>query len=546
MNRVSYYAFGFVCAVTLLLSFGCQQEADPEDDGGGGGKFTRPDTVIEVPLNYDGSGSLTLEGLSGNDVFLVKLNTFSEGKYGSIAPSGFADGEHVRNVPAGVITIDGKTLTRYERHWQGPYPPAGPLAVSRSMASVYTEAQTVGDKNDFYVDISSNNDNFTKESATLKVIGEHCKVWVVEEYFDDASPAGGTDGKVKLSQLKALADKFDTIYPLETVLLGYEYGGGPGGNGGADGDSSIQILVFDIDGDVEVEKSGITLGYFNPVDEFKKTAGTAYQYSNEAEIFYLDSEALDRIPDTIYSTLIHEFNHMINFNVKVMQTNSQGIEVWYTEMLSMLAEDVIGPLAGIPYEPGEDNGNVITARIHANWLHTYYKTSVMYWNNAHALDYYAANYAFGAYLVRNFGGPQLLSDIAKSPEGGKISLDRSLRKINGQNIDIGYALSRFGEALVYSGSKMPANALSFDKTVSEKIGGNEYKFPGFDIWKMAYTIDGEDYAGPRCLLYEQESYYIPHYAVQLFSRKDWLEVSGQLTIQVENGYRLIDYYAMVR
>ncbi|MDR1256332.1 MAG: hypothetical protein LBJ86_01115 [Spirochaetaceae bacterium] len=494
-------------------------------------------------MNGAGVGSVTLEGLSGNDVFLVKVNASDSGKNASIATSGFTAGEHVRNVPAGVITIDGKTLTRYERQWQGPYPPAGPLAVSRSMASVYTEAKTVGDKNDFYVDISPDSEIFTGKKATLKVIGKHCKVWVIDEYFDDTSPADGTDGKVNLSQLKELADKFDAIYPLETALLGYEYGGGPGGDGGADGDPSIQILVFNIDGDyIDSSPNGFTLGYFNPYDEYQKTAGN--QYSNEAEIFYLDSEALDRMQDTIYSTLIHEFNHMINFNVKVIQPNSQGIEVWYTEMLSMLAEDVIGPLAGIPYEPGKANGNVITDRIHRNWLQTYFGTSVMSWNNS--LNDYAANYAFGAYLVRNFGGPQLLSDIAKSASSGGASLDESLRKINGQRIDTKYALSRFGEALVYSGSQIPATALSFDKTVSATIAGNLYTFPRFDIWKMTYSSGGNNYAGPKIFLYEQESNSIPPYAVQLFSRQDWLGASGQLTIQMKNGNSAIDYYIMVR
>jgi hypothetical protein len=172
----------------------------------------------------------------------------------------------------------------------------------------------------------------------------------------------------------------------------------------------------------------------------------------------------------------------------------------------------------------------------------------MYWDNT--LDSYAANYAFGAYLVRNFGGPELLHEIAISSLDGKASLDDALQKlnpqINGQNVDTGYALSRFGEALVYSGDNMPAGVFSFDKTVSKTIGGNAYTFPRFNIWDMAYTDQKNYYKGPIILVYDQAAYSIPSNAVQLFSRESWLNVSGQLTIQVQNGNSGVDYYVMVK
>jgi hypothetical protein len=220
-------------------------------------------------------------------------------------------------------------------------------------------------------------------------------------------------------------------------------------------------------------------------------------------------------------------------------------------MLSMLAEDVIGPLVGIPYTPGTANGNVITARIHLRWLSTYFNSSVMYWDKDNTLNSYAANYAFGAYLVRNFGGPALLHEIATSPLDGKASLDDALQKlnpqINGQNVDTDYALSRFGEALVYSGDNMPAGVLSFDKTVSATVEGELYTFPRFNIWDMEYTDQEMNYyRGPVFFEYDQAAYTIPPKAVQLFSHESWLNVSGPLTIQVQNGNSDIDYYVMIK
>jgi hypothetical protein len=364
---------------------------------------------------------------------------------------------------------------------------------------------------------------------------------VVNENFDSTLSSDESDNEVTQAQINALADTFDEIYPLETNLMGYESGGGPAGKGGVDGDPQIQILVYDIDGDYDNHQNGITYGYFYPHDENEAPN------SNKAEIFYLDSEMLDKDPDTVYSVLIHEFNHMINYNLKVLETgNYSNYETWYTEMLSMLAEDVIGPLVGITYNPSSPNGHVIHTRI-LYWLVSYMDYGAMQWNDEDALFYYSSNYAFGAYLVRNFGGPELLSLIAKSPKGGRDSLDESLRALNGPSVDTRYAMTRFGEALVYSGNAKPAGGYSFDKTVTGDVGGVEYIFCGFDIWGMQYTLDGEGpFKGPLVFLYEEGvTNPIPPYTVQLFSRNDWQNKSA-VTINVVNGNPKVHYFVMTR
>jgi hypothetical protein len=337
-------------------------------------------------------------------------------------------------------------------------------------------------------------------------------------------------------QIDALATMFDVIYPLETNLLGYEYGGGlqPGdiGYGGMDGDPPIQILICDIDGDYNMSRKGVTLGYFYSVDEYAKVSNpnSQYFYSNEAEIFYLDAEMLDARPETIYSTLVHEFNHMINFNVKVKQQNDKwsNWESWYTEMLSLLAEDVMGPLVEIPYDLSLDNGNVIRERI-PTWLASYADYGVMHWDNGNPLPYYASNYAFGAYLVRNFGGPGLLSRIAKSDLGGEVSLDEALTALNGSHATARYALSRFGEALVYSGSSQPSGVYSFDKEVPGLVNGESYTFPAFDIWDISYTTTtgGPVYIGPKTYTYES-GIVIPGKGLKLFQHADWKKKTGNL------------------
>jgi hypothetical protein len=515
----------------IFLLFSC----DASLDDSGGSDAPGPAPAHEVLLDSSGNGSVTLTGLANNDAYLVKVNASESPRTASVIPAPSASGEEEIRVPAGTVTIDGQTFIRYERQWQIKIPADDMPLANRSVVSDYTTAQ-VGDTKPFYVDATLS----TKE-ATLRKIGEHCKIWVDNDRFNNGSTSEN-DNSVTEEQINALAEKFDKIYSLETNLVGYEYGGGLGGNGGVDGDPQIQILVYDIDGDYGNHENGITYGYFYPVDEF-----LSYPYSNKAEIFYLDSEMLDADPDTVYSVLIHEFNHMINFNLKVLETDDDSnYETWYTEMLSMLAEDAIGPLVGIPYLPSSPNGHVIHTRI-LYWLVSYMDYGAMQWTDEDALFYYSSNYAFGAYLVRNFGGPELLSRIAKSPKGGRDSLDESLRALNGPSVDTQYAMTRFGEALVYSGNAKPAGGYSFDKTVTGYVGKDEYTFSGFDIWKMQYTLGGEGpFKGPSVFLYKEGvANSILPYTVQLFSRDDWQNKSA-VTINVVNGNPDVHYFVMTR
>jgi hypothetical protein len=525
LNRFIMGALMVCCAVLL---FACFQE---DVVVGAERSISYPSSVHKISLNSAGYGVARLENLAGNDVYLAKVNVTRVRYNTNIAAGDFAtgnshDGEGSRD-PAGIVILDnGETLIRYERHWQITLPAENALTVNRNLASSFAAAK-VGDTKSFYVDVSPQ-----QKSATLKHIGTYCKVWVAEDAGSDVN-----------SKITGLADKFDAIYPLETKLLGYE--NGAGGNGGADGDPKIQILIYDI----ADYGNGTTYGYFYPGDEFQR--GSTYPYSNEAEIFYIDSVSLDSNPKAIYSTLIHEFNHMINFNIKVLgggQITSWNNEVWYTEMLSMLAEDVIGPLVEIPYDSSSDNGHVINARI-PMWLAGYADYGVMQWDNSNPLPYYASNYAFGAYLVRNFGGPALLSAIAKSYAGGRGSVDGSLRALNGWAVDTVYAMHRFGEALVYFGEAMPKDVCSFYKTVTETIGGTDYMFPRFNIGEEIVgeiiSLTGHGVRGVRPFE-KLTDYSSPPNSVQLYSDSTWKNKRGTLDVFLRNVDANASYYLLVK
>jgi hypothetical protein len=524
----------FCAAAWVPLFFSCEFEGTEEDSG----LFMAvPDTVRRINVSSSGNGSIALDGLEGSEVFLVEVNPSVDSVYRKRAGryNGYADRDRLAETavldvsagPSGAFSADGGgERPRSTFHPPVVYPGEDGLlsmrnpvrSPERNQAARSVVSYSLGARKSFYVDVGEK-----KIDAQLRGAGSYCDVWVADDSYDDPSNTGDT--KITADQAQELAARFDLIYPLETALLGYEYGGGPGGNGGADGNAKIQILVY------RIADPGVA-GYFYSGDEFSRSEKP---HSNEAEIFYISTRWFALNPDLTYSTLIHEFNHMINYNVKVLQNRARW-ETWYTEMLSMLAEDVIGPMVGI----SATNRNHVTPSRIPTWL----KITALTWTSGEAwnqtADAYAPAYAFGAYLVRNFGGAKLLSAIAMSPFSGAFSIERSLQDRYGNAMTLDYAISRFGEALVYSGERSPQAAVSLSKTVTSTIAGNEYTFYGFDIWKA--NAANENWTGEGPLLYDGS--VLSGYTAVISGQ--WQNQRGRLVISLADVNPALKYYAIIR
>jgi hypothetical protein len=370
-------------------------------------------------------------------------------------------------------------------------------------------------------------------------------VWIADERFDDGS-SSQTDNLITAAQAAAMAAKFDSIYGYETALFGFEYGGKTDGiytgqpSGGVDRDLRVQILVYDIDYDAAVDKKSFVVGYFWAKD-LENGA-----HSNQAEMFYIDSEATDKNPELAYSTLVHEFQHMINYNRKFILSNEmRASSTWFDEMLSMLAEDMISPLIGIN---ANNSAHPIKGRIPA-FIGYYDRGGITGWNTAEPLISYAVSYGFGAYLARNYGGPSLIKAIMDANEVDIAAINNALNNTPGGisgSSPFQDALQRYGEALIFSGGFMPSGANSFDK---DKAGNadtsNTYTFKGFDIWDTANPATG--YPGPTVWSLDWQ-FPMPAYSIIVQSLADWQGVQGNLNITVTKPHNPanVKLYLMVR
>jgi hypothetical protein len=452
--------------------------------------------------------------------------------------------ETVQPIPAykGPVSgfFEGKDgiITRLDHPGAGEFsrnPPALPpvnrnIGARGSQGPAFTGC-TVGDYRQFWVQIDSGNtDNWKEITAGLRASSTHANIWIPEENYN---PDGEGENRLSPAEVQAIADKFDLIYKYDTAIFGYEYGGNPNRPdeyGGVDGDPKIQILVYDINGDYEkVQNSGV-FGYFWAKD-FTYGAGEGY-HPNQAEMFYIDSHFAAAYPEAIYSTLVHEFQHMINFNVKYIEKGRIS-DTWYDEMLSMLAEDMICPLIGISSSNGS---HPIPNRIPL-FLSIYWYAGPTEWLAGNdVLISYSNTYAFGAYLARNYGGAELVREIAGNNMTGVGSVDAALKKY-GSSWD--GAVKKYGEAFIFSGSSRPSDGASFDKTVTNNIGGTEYTFAAFDIWKMKNNHSNYLGASYNSMIINSpgpvawDSGYsldMPGYSVLVRSNADWMNVSGNITI----------------
>ncbi|MDR1257597.1 MAG: hypothetical protein LBJ86_07615 [Spirochaetaceae bacterium] len=390
-------------------------------------------------------------------------------------------------------------------------------------------------------------------SADLAATGTHCKVWVRRENYDNNS-ANGNDGKITSVQAQDMADKFDAIYGYETAVFGYEYGGGVPKTdptyGGLDKDPKIQILVYDIYGDGQSQSGESIVGYFFSSDQFKQSDLDKARFntkSNEAEMFYIDAFYTDRDTDLIYSTFAHEFQHMIHFHRKTMSTPGRPVSSsWFNEMLSMVAEDLIDPLMGINID---DAAHPASSRI-PTFLGYYNSADPTVWQSGYdVLKSYAASYALGAYLVRNFGGVDLVKELISNGYVDTASIDTALRKSSINPVkgvtSFTQALSRFGEVLLFTNAKdnRPAGVLSFNNTVESYVGSTKYTFDGFDI-ANEYNDIGVN--GP--LIWGTDKRYSLHpRTLILQTNKGWQSQTGTLSITLSPpSVPGIDMYIIVK
>ncbi len=227
----------------------------------------------------------------------------------------------------------------------------------------------VGDKDIFWVANVDTTTNHTT-TATLSYLTPHLYLWVEEgTSFDQEA-------------LKRSAERFESqIYPTNRQFFGSEW------TPGVDNDPHIHIL----------QTSGMgsaVNGYYLDTDEYSKLVNP---YSNEREMFYINSDRLQPGTESYESVLAHEFQHMIHWAV------DRDEDTWVNEGFSELASYLNGyAVRGIDRAFSRTPDTQLTS-----WPGSPGQTSANY----------GASFLFAAYFLERFGDQALRTVVSHQANG---------------------------------------------------------------------------------------------------------------------------------
>ncbi len=275
----------------------------------------------------------------------------------------------------------------------------------------------IGDSKSFYV-ADMTDDSTYQISATLQYTGSHANVWV-------------NDNQITQADAERLGKEFDSnIYPKVTSNFGEE--------SDVDGDGKLEILCYDIK-DGFSGSGGYIAGYFYSGDLYNVA------YSNKCEMFYIDTYPAMWTPtnpkdvSNSYSTLAHEFQHMVNYNQSAFVEDGDPMDVWLNEGMSMAAEQI--------YE-----GKALTDRI------DYYNSSnsiknghsMLYWDySGDTLSNYSLSYLFLQYFKLQAGqGDAIFKELQQLGNNNYKDIEILIKKYINPNMSFGQFMTNFRIALL--------------------------------------------------------------------------------------------------
>ena len=159
-------------------------------------------------------------------------------------------------------------------------------------------------RNDFYV-MRINGSQYAEKIKIFKV-GETANLIIYAE----------SGYSINYNYVIYVAKKFEDNYSKMINIYGNH----------TDVDKNGKIIILFQKINANISGNSIVMGYFLPND-------LIYGDFNNAEILYMDINLLNKNHQLIAGTVLHEFQHLINFNVNYIQ-KGKDMSLWLNESLS--------------------------------------------------------------------------------------------------------------------------------------------------------------------------------------------------------------------
>jgi hypothetical protein len=349
--------------------------------------------------------------------------------------------------------------------------------------------------------------------------------------------------------VNALAAKFlapglnNDIYDWDTAVVGAEWGPQSFSNL-IPANGEITILLSDIEADNS--DTGGVVGYFWAGNNFTVSS---VPDSNQRIMFVLDAVMYANPdpngatglgsnlwntaafwPKFEFSTLAHEFQHMIQFYQKQILQNAQtGTDTWINEMCSMLMEDLVSDKLGVegprgvnPADGSAGSPGIIDGRIPDFNSYSY---SPLAQRTSFGLIDYSVSYAFGAWLARNYGGAALVHRIVQCPQTDESAVVNAVSAFTGRSDEsLSRLLQRWSAAVLLSNvTRAPAgyryNTGGWTTTSEGGLSYNLGSINIFNYFPSLYVFSGSGSVPSSSLYHSSNVYY--RAAQSLGASKTW-------------------------
>ncbi len=343
-------------------------------------------------------------------------------------------------------------------------------------------------------------EDFDKFTAHVRFVsdvvsGFQLVIWVENDLWGE----NGGSGDIQQDMVDTLGDALTktvsgtSVFQTLTNTFGQPWGTTATSGLLRQDTDTVHVFLADIagaGGDFLTPDGGSTAafiaGYFFARDVFLNRSTTSSLPGNEKLMVYVHGPAFatgnspwrltDFWPSEMALTTAHEIQHLINYYQSSVRTGRQArTEVWLDELMSVLTEELVAER----FQRYAENENI------ANWEDSFLgprgvaprarrpeatvsdgrltdfvvfpDRSLTSWGGDIQYDY-AASYAFGTWLVRNFGGVGLLPRIYESTSGGYAAIEDAVRWHTGESLTFGELLERWAAANVLSDRNIPARS----------------------------------------------------------------------------------------
>jgi hypothetical protein len=339
-------------------------------------------------------------------------------------------------------------------------------------------------------------------------------IWVADDCW---TPAPTKKHAVDSTMVTALADKFlkdgtNDIYAWVTAILGSEWGN-TGYSDLIPFNGEITILLADIEGDNS--DNGGVVGYFYSVNNFTNAslAGSPNAgESNERIMFVVDAEMFANPDDNgyakgtsgyvdngwqptdfwaeeVFSTLAHEFQHMIQFYRKGVVVRGDGwtADTWIDEMCSQLVEDLVADKLGVKGPRGiAGTGGAGTAGNGDGRIPIFnqYLSLGLTQTSSYNVNDYSFSYAFGAWLAREYGGAQFVKSVVYDHATDSTAILDAVRTASGRSMTMPGLLQRWAVAVLGSSrlDMPPGFRYNTGGWIGSTEGGITYQLGSIDFF----------------------------------------------------------------